>query len=222
MNTIGKILVVFVTASSLGFLAFVAALRTGGPDWQGELRAPEVTKDFVFETERSDVPKYTAIHRKTESKVADKKPVLAEVVLDVRKRIEQDTNNEINRLKPMPQQLQEAIKGVTDSIAADKVGVEIREQELTDRFQQLWQQLESVGDEFSKLTIETQDVMKVAQERREEGMRLSNQLQLLRNDSFAAEEQKKNLDNELIQLEENKRRLQHRQDQLKKQLSVGY
>ena len=218
MNTIGKILVVFVTASSLGFLAFVAAFRNGGPDWNGELRAPEIQREFVISTEPGDVVKYSAKHRRTDAKVSDNKPILAEVVLDVRKRLEQDANNRLNELKPLPQQLDESIKATTESIVVDRAGVEKREQELGATLQDLWEQTEVVGDQFSKLTIETQDVMKVAQERREEGMRLSNLLQLLRNDHFAAEEQRKALDDELVRLEENKRRLQRRQDQLKQQL----
>ena len=79
-----------------------------------------------------------------------------------------------------------------------------------------------MGDEFSAKTLETQDVMRLAQDRREEGYRLSNQLELLRNDKFAALQQQKVLEFELIRLEENRQRLQRRQKQLKQQLGDGY
>lgn len=222
MNTIGKILVVFVTASSLSFLAFVAAFVMGGPDWQGELRAPEVARDFVIETERGDAIRHTAIYRRTEAKVSDKKLILAEVAQDVRKKLEQEANSRLSELQPIPQRLQDETKKLVELIAADRAGVEAREQELNARSQQLWQQTEAVDDEFSNLTLQTQDVMKVAQERREEGLRLSNQLQILRNDRFAAEEQQKSLSNELFNLERNKVRLERRREQLKKQLGESY
>ena len=64
--------------------------------------------------------------------------------------------------------------------------------------------------------------MRLAQDRREEGYRLSNQLELLRNDKFAALQQQKVLEFELIRLEENRQRLQRRQKQLKQQLGDGY
>lgn len=222
MNSIGKILVVFVTATSLGFLAFVAAFRNGGPDWQGELRSPEVQRDFVFKTEPGDIPKYTLTHRRTETKVSDGKRILAEVVLDARKRLEQDINARSTELKGEPQRLEAEIKATNDSIVADRSGVETRAKDMNDYFQKLWDELESIGNEFSKVTIETQDVMKVAQERREEGLRLSNQLALLRTDQYAAEEQKKVLEDELVRLEVNKGRLERRHTQLRQQLNDNY
>ena len=63
MNTVGKILVVFVTACSLGFLAFVAALRNGGPDWQGELRSPDLQKVFTFTAEPGEKVTYSVKQR---------------------------------------------------------------------------------------------------------------------------------------------------------------
>ena len=82
--------------------------------------------------------------------------------------------------------------------------------------------LKDVGNQFSVATLETQDVLRVAQERREEGYRLANQLELLRNDQFAATQQQKVLEGELLRLEENQRRLERRQTTLKKQLGDDY
>ena len=103
-------------------------------------------------------------------------------------------------------------------IPIDKAGVESREKSFNDRIQQLWDEMQAIGNQFSALTIQTQDVMRVGQERREEGYRLSNQLEILRNDKFAAAEQQRVLEDELVRLEENKRRLERRQNQLKQQL----
>lgn len=221
MNAIGKILVVFITASSLGFLAFAAAFRNGGPDWQGETRSPELQRDFVFTVEPSDVPKYSAIHRRTEKAISDKKLILAEVVLDARKTLEQDLNNKQNSLNAEMARHQEAIKGITDTIAADAAGVQTRMNNLNDRVARVQQELEKIGDQYSKLTVETQDVLKVVQERREEGHRLTNQLALLRNDQYAAEDQQKKLDDELVRLSLDRQRLRNRNDQLKKQVDQG-
>ena len=218
MNAVGKILVVFVTACSLGFVAFVAALRNGGPDWLGEMRSSELQKEFVFATEPGEQVMYSVKHRRTDKDLEGKTPVLAEVVLRARKRLDEDSNKKFQELSPQPQVLQDSLTALKEVIPVDRAGVELREKMYDERIQQLWDDMQAIGAEFSTATIQTQEILKVAQERREEGYRLSNQLELLRNDKFAGEEQRRVLGDELIRLDENKRRLERRQNQLKQRL----
>ncbi len=222
MNTVGKILVVFITACSLGFVAFVSALRNGGPDWKSEVRSPELQKEFVFTFEQGEKPTFSSKHRRSEQSVIDKTPILAEAVLKSRKRLEEDANKKFQELSPQPQLIQDAIKKQMELIPIDKQGVEVREQNFNQLIQQLWTDMQSVGNQFSELTVQTQEVLREAQLRREEGYRLANQVELLRNDKFAAIEQQKVLEDELIRLEENKRRLDRRKNQLKQQLGDSY
>lgn len=218
MNTIGKILVVFVTASSLGFLAFVIALRNSGPDWQGELRSPDLQKEFVFSTEPGEKVTYSARHRRTDTEVASKTPILAEVVLKARKRLEDDANKKIQELSPQIQPLTDYLAIVKKLIPEDDAGVHVRIKTYEAQIEQLVGALKELGNRFSAKTLETQDVMRLAQDRREEGYRRSNQLEMLRNDKFSASEQLKALEDELTGLEENRARLQRRQKLLKTQL----
>ena len=222
MNSIGKILVVFVTASSLGFLAFVVALRNGGPDWVGEMRSPELQKEFVFTTEPGEKVMYSAKHRRTESDVAPKTPVLAEVILKSRKRQEEDANKKLQELNPQVQPLQERLALIKKLIPEDEAGVQARIKKYEEQVEKLVSQLKEVGNQFSAKTLETQDVMRLAQDRREEAYRLANQLELLRNDKFAAQQQQKVLEDELTRLAENRQRLERRQKQLKQQLGDNY
>ncbi len=222
MNTIGKILVVFVTAASLGFLAFVIAFRNGGPDWKGLMRSADLQKDFVFTTEPGEIVTYSAKHRRSETSVVDKTPVIAEVVLKSRKRLEDDANKKFQELSPKVPQLTEIRDLVKKLIPEDEAGVQVRIKSIEGQIQQLVEKLKNVGDQFSTMTLETQDVLRVAQERREEGYRLSNQLELLRNDAFAAVQQQKVLEEVLIRLEDNRQRLERRQKLLKQQLGDDY
>jgi len=222
MNSIGKILVVFVTACSMGFLAFVVALRNGGPDWQGEMRSPELQKEFVFATEPGEKVMYSAKHRRTETEVSPKTPILAEVILKSRKRLEDDANKKMQELSPQVQPLTERLAVIKKLIPEDDAGVQLRVKKYEEQIEKLVGQLKQVSDEFSAKTLETQDVMRLAQDRREEGYRLANQLELLRNDKFAALQQQKVLEFELIRLEENRQRLERRQKQLKQQLGDKY
>ena len=171
MNSIGKILVVFVTASSLGFLAFVVALRNGGPDWVGEMRSPELQKEFVFTTEPGEKVMYSAKHRRTESDVAPKTPVLAEVILKSRKRQEEDANKKLQELNPQVQPLQERLALIKKLIPEDEAGVQARIKKYEEQVEKLVSQLKEVGNQFSAKTLETQDVMRLAQDRREEAYR---------------------------------------------------
>ena len=222
MNTVGKILVVFVTATSLGFLAFVSALCYGGPDWLGEMRSPELQNEFVFTTERGEKVLYSVKYRRTDASLGDKTPVMAEVVLRARKRLEEESNKKLQELSPIPQQEQDRLKGIVDLIPVDKAGVETREKNFNARIVQLWDQIQAIGNEFATLTLQTQDVLRVGEERRGEVYRLANLLELLRTDMFAAIVQQRGLQDELVRLEENKRRLDRRQNQLKQQLDNGY
>jgi phage shock protein A len=64
--------------------------------------------------------------------------------------------------------------------------------------------------------------MQVVVERRNEGFRMKNLLELLRTDAYVAQVQKKALDDELIRLKENVRRLEKRNQQLKQTISTTY
>lgn len=222
MNTVGKILVVFVTATSLGFFAFVAAMRSGGPDWLGEMRSPELQKEFVFTTEPGEKVTYSVRHRRSDTSVVDKTPVMAEAVLKARKKLEEEANKKYQELAPQPQQAEEVLKVLRELIPIDKAAVEGREKRYNERIVAIWTEIQNIGTEYSAVTIQTQDVMKVAQERREEVYRLANQLEMMRTDKSAGEEQQRVLEDERVRLEENRRRLERRQNQLKQQLNEGY
>ena len=222
MNTIGKILVVFVTASSLGFLAFVTALRNGGLDWKGELRSEELLKEFVFTMEPGESVTYSAKHRRTDTSVADKTPIIADVVLKSRKKLEDETGKKLQELTPQVQPLQDFLALQKKLIPEDEAGVQVRFAKIDERIQQISASLKDVGNQFSATTIQTQDVLRVASERREEAYRLANQLEILRNDKFAASQQQKGLEDELVRLQENRRRLERRNEQLKQQLGDDY
>ena len=209
---------VFMAVSSLGFLAFVAAIISGGPDWYGEMRSPDLHKEFAFSIEQGPRPTYSARLRRTEAPVAEKTTVPAEVVLKTRKKLEEELNRRIQELNSQPAKLQDSIKETVSTIVADKKGVEAREQFFRNHYDEIWKQVQAVGDEFTAATIQTQDVLRQSQERREEAYRLANQLDLIRNDQFSAQEQQQALQNELIRLQEYGRRLERRQKQLKTQL----
>ena len=75
--------------------------------------------------------------------------------------------------------------------------------------------------EFNSKAVDILQIRRLGVERREEGFRLKNQLELLRNDLFASEQQRKALEDELVRSEENLKRLQRRERQLEQQIGVS-
>ena len=135
-----------------------------------------------------------------------------------RKRLEEDANKKLQELQPQIERLTANRDLVRKLNPIDDAGVHVRIKNYEKQTQQLVGTLNEIGSQFSVATLETQDLLRLGQERREEAYRLANQLELLRNDQFSAIQQQKVLEDELVRLEENHRRLDRRQKQLKQQL----
>lgn len=219
MNSLGKSLVVFVTASSLGFAAFAMSLVTGGPNWKADSESQELTSEFVFTTTASPnaKPEYSVKTRRTDQSVG-KSTVLAEVVVAARKKMLDEAKAEETRLNDIVTKLQPQIKEITDLIPPDQAGTVARHQMLDKTLTKISEEIQTVTQEIANKATAIQQIQRTAQERREEGFRMKNQLELLRTDLFVAQVQQKILEDELVRVEENLKRLERRGEQLQKQL----
>lgn len=218
MNSLGKILVVFVTACSLGFSAFAMSLVTGGPNWIGESESPDLTDDFVFTMVPGEVPKYAVKNRKTDQAIGSQSEVLAEVVVAARKQQVTDARAEETRLQAEVARLQPLIKEIKDLAPPDQKGLVERAQSMDKLLTKISEDIQTVTQEIATKAAAIQQIQKTAQERREEGFRLKNQLELLRTDMYAVIEQRRILQDELVRIEENLKRLEARGEQLKQQV----
>lgn len=217
MNSIGKVLVVFVTACSLAFVAFALSLVTGGPNWRAELDSEELTNDFVFTVQPGEKPTYTAKTRKLDQAVGSSK-VLPEVIVAARKKQVEDAKAEETRLNAEVARLQPLIKEARDLVPPDEAGLKDRMKRLDDTLTRISEEIQKVTQDIASKAQAIQDVQKTAQERRDEGFRLKNQLELMRTDLFVARAQQKILEDELVRVEENLKRLERRNEQLQKQV----
>lgn len=220
MNSFGKVLVVFVTACSLGFLAFTLSLVTGGPNWKADARSEELTNEFALTVtpSQTEKTKYAFKTRRTDQAVGPTTAVLAEAVVAARKKLSEDAkaeetrlNTEINRLKPI-------MKDIQDSIPPDKAGMTARALMLDKTLTKISSEIQAVTQEIANKAAAIQTIQKTAQERRDEGYRLKNQLELMRTDLSVAIAQQKILEDELVRVEENLKRLERRGEQLQKQV----
>lgn len=221
MNSLGKVLVVFVTASSLAFAAFALSLVSGGPNWKGESESAELTNDFVFTTTPGEKPQYSVKARRTDAPVQAGTPLLAEAVVAARKQQLADATKLKGELEQKIEQIKPIIAQIQALIPPDVAGVKARADAYDKQLVQLNAAIQTATTEFTTKSGEIQQIRKTGEERRDEAFRLKNQLELLRNDWFAATEQQKKLEDELVRAEENLRRLERRAAQLKQQVG-GY
>lgn len=224
MTRFSKVLVVFVTAASLSYFAFVGALILGGPNWAEQANqlqnAPEFGKQVTFKPPETPKGPWVATHIKTGTQIASD-PLLPDVIKKAQDRILNDMRTEINDLKEKITAETAARDLAKTTIVADHAGIKVRAADYAVRLKKL---SDEIAQETEKLTMRSGDltaVQKQFEERRFEVFRLQNQLELLRDDLYAAVRQRKALEDELLQLQESQQRLQTRQQQLKRQLGAG-
>jgi chromosome segregation ATPase len=219
MTRASKVLVVMIALGSLGIAAFAAALVTGGPNWEAIAQSPEISK-FVS-ISRTDTGQYTGTMRVSGEQVGSSAN-LADVVIKSQQKVLSDLRARVTELQPKVEQLTTASAAVVETVEKDKAGLEAHAA--------LWsKQLQALSDEIARLTAELSQkasqntqIQQELGERRFEVLRLHNQLELLRDDLFAAETQRNALQRELLLLEESRKRLEHRKKQLKGQLGEPY
>ncbi|MDZ4688044.1 MAG: hypothetical protein SH850_23465 [Planctomycetaceae bacterium] len=220
MTRLSKVLVIAIALGSLGIAAFAAALVTGGPNWEAIAQSPEISQSVSIT--RNETGLYSATMRVTGEQVTTSPSKnLAEVVVKSEQKILADLKSQVQELQPKVEALIPVSAAVLAVIERDHAGLQTHAN--------LWsKQLQALSADIARLTAElTQKasqntlIQQELGERRFEVLRLQNQLELLRDDLFAAETQRDALQRELLLLEESRKRLESRQNQLKGQLGEG-
>ncbi len=224
MTRFSKVLVVFVTAASLSYFAFVGALILGGPNWTEQARQLQSSNEYGHQVafKGPDVPKgpWTATHIRSNSSVGSD-PLLPAVIVKAQDRILKDIRDELTDLKGKIEAETAARDLAKQTIEADHAGIKVRAAAYAVQLKKLSDQISQETEKLSQRGIELTAVQKQFEERRFEVFRLQAQLELLRDDLFAAERQRNALQDELLQLRESQQRLEARQQQLKRQLGAG-
>ena len=121
---------------------------------------------------------------------------------------------ELGKLTAEAERLKPLTAAANAAILADEAGLKVREDALVKQMDEISQSISRINDEIIEKAGVAQKIRAEGQERREEGFRLQNQLELLRDDLYAAQIQRKNLEEEELRLQEILQRLQRRKQQL--------
>jgi len=220
MNKIAKPLVVFVAAGSLGFLAFVISLVHGGPNWDAILQSPEFTNDFVYSTTPGERVTHVVKHRRSDQQISSS-VVLPEAIVAARQKQVQELRAELTQLQQDNERRRPQVAEAQRHLALDQQALKARSDRLAEEIAAIQKTEADLLALQAAKAAEAQQVFKVAEERRNEGFRLKNVLELARNDAYVNEVQKAALADELVRLEENVRRLSRRNEQLKSELNAS-
>lgn len=217
MTRIGKVLVVFVTVTSVAFAAFAAAMLKGGANWRAEAAA--LDDEFSFEKGAGEKVTWTVKARRDGQQVAS--GTLPSAVVKAREKLVNDANTRKQALDQQIAQVEEQRKQAAEVIQADLQALDKREQELIADLNRVEEQIRQTTAQIVTKTTEAQSVRQEDERRREEVLRMRNVLEVLRTDLFALQQQRQSLEDELTRLRENLARVERRNEQLKAGTSVA-
>lgn len=220
MNTAAKVLILFVTGSALTFMAVAGAVTLGGPNWWG--RAQDM-KEFSFtSTTDANGTTYTATHRPSGEQAGSGKELVSVVVSALNKEGQILTNREqqLDQLIAAEQGKVQAFKTLqTKDTAAMDALAQAFQDELDRLSQETQQTLNNTATQEEDSVTENLQAMnaqgELLKKRREDVLRLRDQLALVRADTDRLAEQQQELENILALLDASIVQMERRTAQLK-------
>lgn len=207
---ISKILTVFLTVASVAFMAVIIAnVKAGGPNWQAKARdLPEV----AFERAGPESP-WTA-KRRTDNSDMGGGPILPDAIVKAQKKLIDAERAEQTALDAKIAAIKSKTATSTAQIAVDLDSMKRRQADLETQYNAVKKQLEQLSEDYTteaKKQIDDLDVLKL---RKEEYIRLKNQLEELRAQREVAADELDRLRALLYQAKANLERAQKRQKTL--------
>ena len=237
-NAINKVLAVVLAIGSIVFLALVMAYTSGGINWQSEMRADDLDA-YTFATSEGENPQIKVTGPDPATLKTDQPIVTvpanqaAEAVIKARRNLQTQQQNELNAIT-------EELPAVEAQIAAIKAAQAEDTAALARRFDDLdgtWV-VQGEGDnkarikdkpgmvdniaravvdmslELSKKLINTTAARTMAENRRKDVFRLTNELEVVRTDRARLIELRRVLADEYVRLQITNESLKQRVDQL--------
>ncbi len=212
MTRFAKLLAIFLAVASLAFAGFAIATWFGGPDWEGLLRA-EVFKEYKIT--RGGAPDFiwTAVRSSDDGQVASSKklPEVLVKVMDDALKIQQE---ELAKLTEREPQLQARVEILKKAEEQDQEALAAYETDLRTQLKAIRDEEVKVGGQVITATAEAQKLENVIVSRREDILRLKQQVEELRADQFRLLEIQKQLNNLLIQVQGDAQRAELRKELL--------
>ncbi|SFI53796.1 hypothetical protein [Planctomicrobium piriforme] len=216
MTKFGKLLAVFIAAASLAFAGFAIATVFGGPDW---LQMTQAGYLDYYKFTQGPAPDFTW----TATRIADGQTVatskrLPEVLSKVLDEVATRQQTELQTLTEREPILQTRVESLEKAKASDEAALVEYETQLRARLAATRVQEAELATKIIAATNEAQKLENVTEARREDVIRLQQQINELRADEFRLVAVQTQLQNLLIQFQGDQIRAKARQQSLQNQL----
>lgn len=215
MTKLGKLLAIFVAVASLAFAGFAVATTFGGPDWQVILRQEAFR---AYRVTRGGEPDFlwTAIRSSDDGQVASSKK-LPEVLVKIMDDILQRQQTELSELTGREPALKERVALLEQAKTQDEAALARYETEYRERLAETRKQESITAGQVLTATGEAQKLENIISLRREDILRLQQEIEELKADQFRLEAIQTQLQNLLIQVQGDNARAQARWELLNRQ-----
>ena len=225
MTRIAKILTILVVIGSLGFLGFAFALERGGPNWHEYITKPGDADptagklpDYVFTQGEGTDPTWTVKSRADES-FSSASANLADVILAAQNHKLQRQRDEIRALEEQVAPLEARLAAIKAAQDMDQAAIQTSEKQLAADLDALNTQINEVSSQGIQRAQEAHKIRVETEYRREDIFRLHEDLEIIRTDTFVAENLQDVLRDRIHQLDGKVGRLERRYEQLKSRMS---
>lgn len=223
-NTFNKVLSVFLSVTSVVFLAFTVAYVSGGVNWQSEMNSPDLT-EYNFQLSDGEEPQWTV----TRSEVADANGTkalvdqqianvpesqLAQAIVRARKDLETRQRTKLGAINTLIPEVTQQLEAVQSAQKIDLEALKKRETEVEAYLKQIHTAVLTESDNLSKRVQDTTDTRTESANRRRDVYRLTNELEVLRTDRARLVELRRELAEKYLRLQLTNHGLKQRVEQL--------
>lgn len=213
MTRIGKLLAIFVTIASLSFVGFAIATVFGGPDWQSVMQARYFDGYRISKSAGPDGT-WSAIRGSDEQQVASSK-ILPEVLAKVMDEVHSTNQQRIQELQAKLPVLEARVAELAAAREADKKALDVYVERRRAEVEKVRQQNDTTSAQVVTATTEAQKLENLIIARREDILRLKQQVEELRSDLFRLQEIEAQLENLQNQVDGNLANARLREKMLK-------
>ncbi|MEZ6060380.1 MAG: hypothetical protein R3C19_08470 [Planctomycetaceae bacterium] len=211
-----KLATIVLAITSVMLMGASIAAYYGRPDARTAMFSPEL-QDYNFESSGGDSPSWTVTSRIGAKDNVGQSPNAYEAVVKARAHLSQRLGNETSEMTQKVSEIRAEIERITVQQQQDMEALNTRIQTLTGVANGYDQELKQKSQELQALSVEGKATRDETAQRRQDVVRLQNQLEEIRTDLYRLQELRKTLTDRLLRLQLDEQTLQARRQQLQSQ-----
>lgn len=213
LSALPKIATVCLTIASVAFMGMSMAAYYGRPDPMAEITSPELA-NYKFEAPLDAAGSWSVTPSIGENQTASTHGTAYAAILDGYTKESSRLSSESTEMNDLTTQLRARLNEIRTNQQEDLSAIERRAEFLKQLIDQADAEQAQESEKFQKLSVDTRALRDETSRRREDVIRLQNELEELRTDRFRLEEIRRVLTDRLLRLELENQALDRRFEQL--------